>query len=211
MDYQASLKAVQQARSYDAQHKAQEMRIQGENTQFLQEQYKKLGLSEDEAAYKANNLARSVEEGNRVINESLQKQALYLDQHNQSIRTHIDRLREMGADTKATTKYLDEQSAEVYKVSEAWKAFNQGDMMAGFKAMVGEFKIWWNDLSSYFTEGISLDDSFKMMGQDLSKSITGFVGWIQESFENTDWQGVGNAIVMGLTNIDWIGILGGLG
>lgn len=40
MDYQASLKAVQQARSYDAQHKAQEMKIQGENTQFLQEQYK---------------------------------------------------------------------------------------------------------------------------------------------------------------------------
>ena len=211
IDYQASLKAVQQARSYDAQHKAQEMKIQGENTQFLQEQYKKLGLSEDEAAYKANNLARQVEEGNRVINESLQKQALYLDQHNQSISTHIDRLREMGADTKATTKYLDEQSAEVYKVSEAWKAFNQGDMMAGFKAMVGEFKIWWNDLSSYFTEGISLDDSFKMMGQDLSKSITGFVGWIQESFENTDWQGVGNAIAMGLTNIDWIGILGGIG
>ena len=211
MDYQASLKAVQQARSYDAQHKAQEMRIQGENTQFLQEQYKKLGLSADEAAYKANNLARSVEEGNRVINESLQKQALYLNQHNQSISNHIDRLKEMGADTKATTKYLDEQSAEVYKVSEAWKAFNQGDMWAGAKAMVGEFKIWWNDLSSYFTEGISLDDSFKMMGQDLSKSITGFVGWIQESFENTDWQGVGNAIVMGLTSIDWIGILSGLG
>lgn len=211
MDYQASLKAVQQARSYDAQHKAQEMRIQGENTQFLQEQYKKLGLSADEAAYKANNLARSVEEGNRVINESLQKQALYLDQHNQSISTHIDRLREMGADTKATTKYLDEQSAEVYKVSEAWKAFNQGDMMAGFKAMVGEFKIWWNDLSSYFTEGISLDDSFKMMGQDLSKSITGFVGWIQESFENTDWQGVGNAIGKGIANMDWIGILSGIG
>lgn len=211
MDYQASLKAVQQARSYDAQHKAQEMRIQGKNTQFLQEQYKKLGLSEDEAAYKANNLARSVEEGNRVINESLQKQALYLDQHNQSISNHIDRLRDMGADTKATTKYLDEQSAEVYKVSEAWKAFNQGDMMAGFKAMVGEFKIWWNDLNSYFTEGIPLDKSFEMMGQDLSKSITGFVGWIQESFENTDWQGVGNAIVIGLTNIDWIGILCGLG
>lgn len=210
MDYQASLKAVQQARSYDAQHKAQEMRIQGENTQFLQEQYKKLGLSEDEAAYKANNLARSVEEGNRVINESLQKQALYLDQHNQSISTHIDRLREMGADTKATTKYLDEQSAEVYKVSEAWKAFNQGDMMAGFKAMVGEFKIWWNDLSSYFTEGISLDDSFKMMGQDLSKSITGSLEGAMDSFNDIDWSALGQSVAKGLASIDWINVLGDL-
>lgn len=211
MDYQASLKAVQQARSYDAQHKAQEMRIQGENTQFLQEQYKKLGLSEDEAAYKANNLARSVEEGNRVINESLQKQALYLDQHNQSISTHIDRLREMGADTKATTKYLDEQSAEVYKVSEAWKAFNQGDMMAGFKAMVGEFKIWWNDLSSYFTEGISLDDSFKMMGQDLSKTITGSLEGAMDSFNDIDWSALGQSVAKGLASIDWINVLGDLG
>lgn len=211
MDYQASLKAVQQARSYDAQHKAQEMRIQGENTQFLQEQYKKLGLSADEAAYKSNNLARSVEEGNRVINESLQKQALYLDQHNQSISTHIDRLREMGADTKATTKYLDEQSAEVYKVSEAWKAFNQGDMMAGFKAMVGEFKIWWNDLSSYFTEGISLDDSFKMMGQDLSKTITGSLEGAMDSFNDIDWSALGQSVAKGLASIDWINVLGDLG
>lgn len=211
MDYQTSLKAVQQARSYDAQHKAQEMRIQGENTQFLQEQYKKLGLSEDEAAYKANNLARSVEEGNRVINESLQKQALYLDQHNQSISTHIDRLREMGADTKATTKYLDEQSAEVYKVSEAWKAFNQGDMMAGFKAMVGEFKIWWNDLSSYFTEGIPLDNSFKMMGQDLSKSITGSLEGAMDSFNDIDWSALGQSVAKGLASIDWINVLGDLG
>ena len=211
MDYQASLKAVQQARSYDAQHKAQEMRIQGENTQFLQEQYKKLGLSADEAAYKANNLARSVEEGNRVINESLQKQALYLDQHNQSISNHIDRLREMGADTKATTKYLDEQSAEVYKVSEAWKAFNQGDMMAGFKAMVGEFKIWWNDLNSYFTEGIPLDKSFKMMGQDLSKTITGALEGAIDSFNDIDWGALGQNVAKGLASIDWINVLGDLG
>jgi hypothetical protein len=211
MDYQASLKAVQQARSYDAQHKAQEMRIQGENTQFLQEQYKKLGLSEDEAAYKANNLARSVEEGNRVINESLQKQALYLDQHNQSISNHIDRLRDMGADTKATTKYLDEQSAEVYKVSEAWKAFNQGDMMAGFKAMVGEFKIWWNDLNSYFTEGIPLDKSFEMMGQDLSKTITGALEGAIDSFNDFDWGALGQNVAKGLASIDWINVLGDLG
>lgn len=211
MDYQASLKAVQQARSYDAQHKAQEMRIQGENTQFLQEQYKKLGLSEDEAAYKANNLARSVEEGNRVINESLQKQALYLDQHNQSISNHIDRLREMGADTKATTKYLDEQSAEVYKVSEAWKAFNQGDMMAGFKAMVGEFKLWWNDLNSYFTEGIPLDKSFEMMGQDLSKTITGALEGAIDSFNDFDWGALGQNVAKGLASIDWINVLGDLG
>lgn len=211
MDYQASLKAVQQARSYDAQHKAQEMRIQGENTQFLQEQYKKLGLSEDEAAYKANNLARSVEEGNRVINESLQKQALYLDQHNQSISNHIDRLRDMGADTKATTKYLDEQSAEVYKVSEAWKAFNQGDMWAGAKAMVGEFKIWWNDLNSYFTEGIPLDKSFKMMGQDLSKTITGALEGAIDSFNDIDWSALGQNVAKGLASIDWINVLGDLG
>ena len=211
MDYQASLKAVQQARSYDAQHKAQEMRIQGENTNFLQEQYKKLGLSEDEAAYKANNLARQVEEGNRVINESLQKQALYLDQHNQSISTHIDRLREMGADTKATTKYLDEQSAEVYKVSEAWKAFNQGDMMAGFKAMVGEFKIWWNDLNSYFTDGIPLDKSFKMMGQDLSKTITSSLEGAMDSFNDIDWSALGQNVAKGLASIDWIKVLGDLG
>jgi hypothetical protein len=211
MDYQASLKAVQQARSYDAQHKAQEMRIQGENTQFLQEQYKKLGLSEDEAAYKANNLARSVEEGNRVINESLQKQALYLDQHNQSISNHIDRLRDMGADTKATTKYLDEQSAEVYKVSEAWKAFNQGDMMAGFKAMVGEFKIWWNDLNSYFTEGIPLDKSFEMMGQDLSKTITGALEGAIDSFNDFDWGALGQNVAKWLASIDWINVLGDLG
>lgn len=211
MDYQASLKAVQQARSYDAQHKAQEMRIQGENTQFLQEQYKKLGLSEDEAAYKANNLTRSVEEGNRVINESLQKQALYLDQHNQSISNHIDRLRDMGADTKATTKYLDEQSAEVYKVSEAWKAFNQGDMWAGAKAMVGEFKIWWNDLNSYFTEGIPLDKSFKMMGQDLSKTITGALEGAIDSFNDIDWSALGQNVAKGLASIDWINVLGDLG
>ena len=211
MDYQASLKAVQQARSYDAQHKAQEMRIQGENTQFLQEQYKKLGLSEDEAAYKANNLARSVEEGNRVINESLQKQALYLDQHNQSISNHIDRLRDMGADTKATTKYLDEQSAEVYKVSEAWKAFNQGDMWAGAKAMVGEFKIWWNDLNSYFTEGIPLDKSFEMMGQDLSKTITGALEGAIDSFNDFDWGALGQNVAKWLASIDWINVLGDLG
>lgn len=211
MDYQASLKAVQQARSYDAQHKAQEMKIQGENTQFLQEQYKKLGLSEDEAAYKANNLARSVEEGNRVINESLQKQALYLDQHNQSISTHIDRLREMGADTKATTKYLDEQSAEVYKVSEAWKAFNQGDMWAGAKAMVGEFKLWWNDLNSYFTDGIPLDKSFEMMGQDLSKTITGSLEGAIDSFNDFDWGALGQNVAKGLASIDWINVLGDLG
>jgi hypothetical protein len=211
MDYQASLKAVQQARSYDAQHKAQEMRIQGENTQFLQEQYKKLGLSEDEAAYKANNLARSVEEGNRVITESLQKQALYLDQHNQSISNHIDRLRDMGADTKATTKYLDEQSAEVYKVSEAWKAFNQGDMWAGAKAMVGEFKIWWNDLNSYFTEGIPLDKSFEMMGQDLSKTITGALEGAIDSFNDFDWGALGQNVAKGLASIDWINVLGDLG
>ena len=211
VDYQASLKAVQQARSYDAQHKAQEMRIQGENTQFLQEQYKKLGLSEDEAAYKSNNLARSVEEGNRVINESLQKQALYLDQHNQSISNHIDRLRDMGADTKATTKYLDEQSAEVYKVSEAWKAFNQGDMWAGAKAMVGEFKIWWNDLNSYFTEGIPLDKSFEMMGQDLSKTITGALEGAIDSFNDFDWGALGQNVAKGLARIDWINVLGDLG
>jgi hypothetical protein len=211
MDYQASLKAVQQARSYDAQHKAQEMRIQGENTQFLQEQYKKLGLSEDEAAYKANNLARSVEGGNRVINESLQKQALYLDQHNQSISNRIDRLRDMGADTKATTKYLDEQSAEVYKVSEAWKAFNQGDMWAGAKAMVGEFKIWWNDLNSYFTEGIPLDKSFEMMGQDLSKTITGALEGATDSFNDFDWGALGQNVAKGLASIDWINVLRDLG
>jgi hypothetical protein len=211
MDYQASLKAVQQARSYDAQHKAQELKIQGENTQFLQEQYKKLGLSEDEAAYKANNLARSVEEGNRVINESLQKQALYLDQHNQSISNHIDRLRDMGASTKATTKYLDEQSAEVYKVSEAWKAFNQGDMWAGAKAMVGEFKIWWNDLNSYFTEGIPLDKSFEMMGQDLSKTITGALEGAIDSFNDFDWGALGQNVAKGLASIDWINVLGDLG
>jgi hypothetical protein len=211
MDYQASLKAVQQARSYDAQHKAQELKIQGENTQFLQEQYKKLGLSEDEAAYKANNLARSVEEGNRVINESLQKQALYLDQHNQSISNHIDRLRDGGASTKATTKYLDEQSAEVYKVSEAWKAFNQGDMWAGAKAMVGEFKIWWNDLNSYFTEGIPLDKSFEMMGQDLSKTITGALEGAIDSFNDFDWGALGQSVAKGLASIDWINVLGDLG
>lgn len=187
LDYTASLQAVENARSYDAQHKAQEMRIQGENTQFLQEQYKKLGLSEDEAAYKANNLASQVEEGNRVINESLQKQALYLSQHNEAIDTHVDKLKQMGADNKALTKYLDEQSAEVYKVSEAWKAFNQGDMWAGAKALVGEFKIWWNDLNSYFTDGIPLDKSFEMMGQDLSKTITGSLEGAIDSFNDIDW------------------------
>lgn len=163
------------------------MRIQGKNTNFLQEQYKKLGLSEDEAAYKANNLARQVEYGNRVINESLQKQALYLSQHNEAIDAHVDKLKQMGADNKALTKYLDEQSAEVYKVSEAWKAFNQGDMWAGAKAMVGEFKLWWNDLNSYFTDGIPLDKSFKMMGQDLSKTITGSLEGAMDSFNDIDW------------------------
>lgn len=211
MDYQASLKAVQQARSYDAQHKAQEMKIQGENTQFLQEQYKKLGLSEDEAAYKANNLARSVEEGNRVINESLQKQALYLSQHNEAIDAHVDKLKQMGADNKALTKYLDEQSAEVYKVSEAWKAFNQGDMWAGAKAMVGEFKLWWNDLNSYFTDGIPLDKSFKMMGQDLSKTITGSLEGAMDSFNDIDWSALGQSVAKGLASIDWINVLGDLG
>lgn len=211
IDYQASLKAVQQARSYDAQHKAQEMKIQGENTQFLQEQYKKLGLSEDEAAYKANNLARQVEEGNRVINESLQKQALYLSQHNEAIDTHVDKLKQMGADNKALTKYLDEQSAEVYKVSEAWKAFNQGDMWAGAKALVGEFKIWWNDLNSYFTDGIPLDKSFEMMGQDLSKTITGSLEGAIDSFNDFDWGALGQNVAKGLASIDWINVLGDLG
>lgn len=170
-DYTASLEALEKARNYDAQHKAQEMRIQGENTKFLQEQYKKLGLSEDEAAYKANNLARQGEYGNSVINESLQKQALYLSQHNEAIADHVDKLKQMGADNKALTKYLDEQSAEVYKVSEAWKAFNQGDMWAGAKAIVGEFKLWWNELSSYFSEGIPLEEYFKLMVQNLPKII----------------------------------------
>lgn len=211
LDYTASLQAVEKARSYDAQHKAQEMRIQGENTNFLQEQYKKLGLSEDEAAYKANNLARQVEEGNRVINESLQKQALYLSQHNEAIDTHVDKLKQMGADNKALTKYLDDQSAEVYKVSEAWKAFNQGDMWAGAKAMVGEFKLWWNDLNSYFTDGIPLDKSFKMMGQDLSKTITGSLEGAMDSFNDIDWSALGQNVAKGLASIDWINVLGDLG
>lgn len=211
LDYTASLQAVEKARSYDAQHKAQEMRIQGENTNFLQEQYKKLGLSEDEAAYKANNLARQVEEGNRVINESLQKQALYLSQHNEAIDTHVDKLKQMGADNKALTKYLDEQSAEVYKVSEAWKAFNQGDMWAGAKALVGEFKIWWNDLNSYFTDGIPLDKSFEMMGQDLSKTITGSLEGAMDSFNDIDWSALGQNVAKGLASIDWINVLGDLG
>lgn len=211
LDYTASLQAVEKARSYDAQHKAQEMRIQGENTNFLQEQYKKLGLSEDEAAYKANDLAGQVEEGNRVINESLQKQALYLSQHNEAIDAHVDKLKQMGADNKALTKYLDEQSAEVYKVSEAWKAFNQGDMWAGAKAMVGEFKIWWNDLNSYFTNGIPLDKSFKMMGQDLSKTITGSLEGAMDSFNDIDWSALGQSVAKGLASIDWIKVLGDLG
>lgn len=209
-DYTASLEAVEKARSYDAQHKAQEMRIQGENTNFLQEQYKKLGLSEDEAAYKANNLARQVEYGNRVINESLQKQALYLSQHNEAIDAHVDKLKQMGADNKALTKYLDGQSAEVYKVSEAWKAFNQGDMWAGAKAMVGEFKLWWNDLNSYFTDGIPLDKSFKMMGQDLSKTITGSLEGAMDSFNDIDWSALGQSVAKGLASIDWINVLGDL-
>ena len=211
LDYAASLQAVEKARSYDKQHKEVKDAGQAEHTQRLQEAYKKLGLSADEAAYKANNLAQKVEDGNDVIVNSLERWRNRLETSDASMSAHVDRMKQMGASTDATSKYLDSQSREIQKVADAWMAFDQGDMWAGAKAMVGEFKLWWNDLSSYFAEGISLDDSFKMMGQDLSKSITGFVGWIQESFENTDWQGVGNAIAMGLTNIDWIGILGGLG
>lgn len=211
LDYAASLQAVEKARSYDKQHKEVKDAGQAEHTQRLQEAYKKLGLSADEAAYKANNLAQKVEDGNEVIVNSLERWRNRLETSDASMSAHVDRMKQMGASTDATSKYLDSQSREIQKVADAWMAFDQGDMWAGAKAMVGEFKLWWNDLSSYFAEGISLDDSFKMMGQDLSKSITGFVGWIQESFENTDWQGVGNAIAMGLTNIDWIGILGGLG
>lgn len=211
LDYAASLQAVEKARSYDKQHKEVKDAGQAEHTQRLQEAYKKLGLSADEAAYKANNLAQKVEDGNEVIVNSLERWRNRLETSDASMSAHVDRMKQMGASTDATSKYLDAQSREIQKVADAWMAFDQGDMWAGAKAMVGEFKLWWNDLSSYFAEGISLDDSFKMMGQDLSKSITGFVGWIQESFENTDWQGVGNAIAMGLTNIDWIGILGGLG
>ena len=211
LDYAASLQAVEKARSYDKQHKEVKDVGQAEHTQRLQEAYKKLGLSADEAAYKANNLAQKVEDGNDVIVNSLERWRNRLETSDASMSAHVDRMKQMGASTDATSKYLDAQSREIQKVADAWMAFDQGDMWAGAKAMVGEFKLWWNDLSSYFAEGISLDDSFKMMGQDLSKSITGFVGWIQESFENTDWQGVGNAIAMGLTNIDWIGILGGLG
>ena len=211
LDYAASLQAVEKARSYDKQHKEVKDVGQAEHTQRLQEAYKKLGLSADEAAYKANNLAQKVEDGNDVIVNSLERWRNRLETSDASMSAHVDRMKQMGASTDATSKYLDAQSREIQKVADAWMAFDQGDMMAGAKAMVGEFKLWWNDLSSYFAEGISLDDSFKMMGQDLSKSIIGFVGWIQESFENTDWQGVGNAIAMGLTNIDWIGILGGLG
>lgn len=211
LDYAASLQAVEKARSYDKQHKEVKDVGQAEHTQRLQEAYKKLGLSADEAAYKANNLAQKVEDGNDVIVNSLERWRNRLETSDASMSAHVDRMKQMGASTDATSKYLDAQSREIQKVADAWMAFDQGDMMAGAKAMVGEFKLWWNDLSSYFAEGISLDDSFKMMGQDLSKSIIGFVGWIQESFENTDWQGVGNAIAMGLTNIDWIGILSGLG
>ena len=211
LDYAASLQAVEKARSYDKQHKEVKDAGQAEHTQRLQEAYKKLGLSADEAAYKANNLAQKVEDGNDVIVNSLERWRNRLETSDASMSAHVDRMKQMGASTDATSKYLDSQSREIQKVADAWMAFDQGDMWAGAKAMVGEFKLWWNDLSSYFAEGISLDDSFKMMGQDLSKSITGFVGWIHESFENTDWQGVGNAIAMGLTNIDWIGILGGLG
>ena len=211
LDYAASLQAVEKARSYDKQHKEVEDAGQAEHTQRLQEAYKKLGLSADEAAYKANNLAQKVEDGNDVIVNSLERWRNRLETSDASMSAHADRMKQMGASTDATSKYLDAQSREIQKVADAWMAFDQGDMWAGAKAMVGEFKLWWNDLSSYFAEGISLDDSFKMMGQDLSKSIIGFVGWIQESFENTDWQGVGNAIAMGLTNMDWIGILGGIG
>lgn len=211
LDYAASLQAVEKARSYDKQHKEVEDAGQAEHTQRLQEAYKKLGLSADEAAYKANNLAQKVEDGNDVIVNSLERWRNRLETSDASMSAHVDRMKQMGASTDATSKYLDAQSREIQKVADAWMAFDQGDMWAGAKAMVGEFKLWWNDLNSYFTDGIPLDKSFKMMGQDLSKTITGFVGWIQESFENTDWQGVGNAIAMGLTNIDWIGILGGLG
>ena len=202
LDYAASLQAVEKARSYDKQHKEVEDAGQAEHTQRLQEAYKKLGLSADEAAYKANNLAQKVEDGNDVIVNSLERRRNRLETSDASMSAHVDRMKQMGASTDATSKYLDAQSREIQKVADAWMAFDQGDMWAGAKAMVGEFKLWWNDLSSYFAEGISLDDSFKMMSQDLSKSITGFVGWIQESFENTDWQGVGNAIAM---------VLGGLG
>lgn len=175
LDYAASLQAVEKARSYDKQHKEVKDAGQAEHTQRLQEAYKKLGLSADEAAYKANNLAQKVEDGNDVIVNSLERWRNRLETSDASMSAHVDRMKQMGASTDATSKYLDAQSREIQKVADAWMAFDQGDMWAGAKAMVGEFKIWWNDLSSYFAEGISLDDSFKMMGQDLSSALWGII------------------------------------
>lgn len=211
LDYAASLQAVQQARSYDKQHKEAKDVGQSEHTQRLQEAYKKLGLSADEAAYKANNLAQKVEDGNNVIVNSLERWRNRLETSDASMSNHADRMKQMGASTDATSKYLEAQSREIQKVADAWMAFDQGDMWAGAKAMVGEFKLWWNDLSSYFSEGISLDNSFKMMGQDLSKTITSYLEGAMDSIEDIDWSALGQSVAKGLASIDWIKVLGDLG
>lgn len=211
LDYAASLQAVEKARSYDKQHKEVEDAGQAEHTQRLQEAYKKLGLSADEAAYKANNLAQKVEDGNDVIVNSLERWRNRLETSDASMSAHVDRMKQMGASTDATSKYLDAQSREIQKVADAWMAFDQGDMWAGAKAMVGEFKLWWNDLNSYFTDGIPLDKSFKMMGQDLSKTITGSLEGAMDSFNDIDWSALGQSVAKGLASIDWINVLGDLG
>lgn len=211
LDYAASLQAVEKARSYDKQHKEVEDAGQAEHTQRLQEAYKKLGLSADEAAYKANNLAQKVEDGNDVIVNSLERWRNRLETSDASMSAHVDRMKQMGASTDATSKYLDTQSREIQKVADAWMAFDQGDMWAGAKAMVGEFKLWWNDLNSYFTDGIPLDKSFKMMGQDLSKTITGSLEGAMDSFNDIDWSALGQSVAKGLASIDWINVLGDLG
>lgn len=206
-DYNATVQAVENARSYDAQHKARETQLESRHTSNLQAAYERLGLSSDEAAYKANNYAQQVEAGNDVINQSLLHQDNFLKTHDNMMNSHLDTMDKYGASSDALIGYLEAQSAEVYKVSEAWKAFDQGDMWAGAKALVGEAKIWWNDLSSYFADGISMQDSFKAMGSDLSKSITGFFDWVNESLSNVDWESIGQSIVSFLTNIDWVSLL----
>ena len=221
LDYAASLQAVEKARSYDKQHEESKIAGQAEHTRRLQESYKKLGLSEDEAAYKANNLAQQVEDGNDVIVNSLENWRNCLETLDASMATHADYMKQKHASSDSISHYLDAQSREIQKVADAWMAFDQGDMWAGAKALVGELKLWWNDFSSSVTTEFSnfINDPLGATGGAISRRL----GELIDSFLDINaadtlpliWERFNNSMVQPLSEAwnnfmnDPLGAIGG--
>lgn len=204
--------ATQLVGSYKLQNKEREKNIKLAAQQFRKNNLIAAGNDPAAATEKAAGWTNKIEEAQKAITNSYQKQYDWLESSSKHISENVGNLKAAGANQEELNKYVYEYSAVAEEAGEHLKQFYQGDMSALAYYAWDRLRLAWIDISNH-PEVVKL---FKTLGntwkswQPTLKAISKFLGDIAlklvelaNSFLSTEfgqqtalWAALGGAVAL---------------